>query len=257
MGLGIAADVFAVTLITAILFPKAFKKYWLVWLLAVGGGHALLPMVGQLSVIYLGPVLQDWFGLSTLVVEIVKTVAVGLGCYLLWLFLKEVYEGISKSEVEVFTGLSVAIWWGCTADAAYSGAAKAAPALDYGWNLPEIIASNVIAGLTVMVICVIAIIGGVFLKSRLNKPGYQVGAFFIEFAILGYFLVFFALSHLRKLLSYSDVDLTGLPLELISASIAVAFVAHLFRKDWDAIMAAQTKNLEYDEPEPESDLVVN
>jgi len=257
MGLGIAADVFAVTLITAILFPNAFKKYWLVWLLAVGGGHALLPMVGQLSVIYLGPALQEWFGLSTLVIEIAKTTAVALGCYLLWLFLKEVYEGIADSEVEVFTGLSVAIWWGCTADAAYSGAAKAAPALEYMWNLPEIIASNVIAGLTVMIVCVIAIIGGVFAKDRLKKPKYQIGAFFMEFAILGYFLVFFALSHTSKLLVYADINLTEWPLELISAIIATGFVTYLFRKDWADIMAAQTEKLEYDGSDAEPGLVTS
>ena len=243
MGLGIAADVFAITLLTAIVFPDIFKKYWLVWLLAVGGGHALLPMVGQLSVIYLGPFLQEWLGWPIVIVEIFKTLAVVIGCYLLWVFLSDVFDGITDSKVEMFTGLTIASWWACTADAAYSGAAKAAPALEYEWGLNEIIASNIIAGIVVMVVCIVAILGGMFLKKWLNKPIYQVGAFYLEFTILGSFLVFFALNRLVSLTGYVGIDSDDIPIVTLAIIASVAYVTYLFQKKWSEIMNAQAERL--------------
>ena len=245
MGLGIAADVFAVTLITAILFPETFRKYWLAWLLAVGGGHAILPMVGQLSIIYLGPVLQDWIGLPTFWVEALKTVAAFVGCYFLWTFLKNVFEGVRDSAVETFTGLTIAAWWGCTADAAYSGAVKAAQALAYDWGLYEIIMSNLIAAGVVMVVCVIALALGMFAYRFCRKPIFQIGAFFIEFSILGYLLLFFALTRGNALLAYTSHGSVNVSLETIAGIVATVFVAQLFYRNWRDIYEAQTDRLAF------------
>lgn len=243
MGLGIAADVFGITLIISILFPEAFKEFWVHWLFAVGGGHALLPMVGQFGIIYLGPVLEDWFGLSPFVVETCKTLATAAGCYFLWFFLKGVFEGVVDPAVEAFTGLTVAAWWGCTADAAYSGAAKAANALEYNWGLTEIIVSNIIAALIVMVVCGIAIYGGLNHSKKFRKPGWQVLAFYLEFVILGYFLVFFAITRAAHLWAYATETSFNQPLEGISILISVGFVTALFATKWADIWDTQTQRL--------------
>jgi hypothetical protein len=245
MGLGIAADVFAVTLITAILFPETFRKYWLAWLLAVGGGHAILPMAGQLSIIYLGPFLQEWIGLPTFWVETLKTVATFAGCYFLWTFLKGVFAGVRDSNVDVFTGLTVVAWWGCTADAAYSGAPKAAQAEAYDWGLYEIIVSNIIAAGIVMIVCVLAIVLGMFAYRFCRKPMFQIGAFYIEFAILGYFLLFFALTRGNALLAYTSYGSANVSLEAIAATAAVVYVALLFHRNWSDIYQAQTERLAF------------
>lgn len=245
LGLGIAADVFAVTLVTALLFPEAFKKYWFVWLLAVGGGHAILPMVGQLSVIYLGPFLREVVGLDDTIIEFFKIGATVIGCGFLYVFLKEVWEGVTDSKVVLFVGLTIANWWSCTADALYSGAVKAAQALEYGWNLVEIALSNIFAALIVMLVCIIAIVLGLRFGPSMRKPIYQIGAYYVEFVVLGYLLVFFAIT--RGVASYAFFTGNALELavstEIMSAAIAMAFITFLFVKNWGAMHKAQTERI--------------
>ena len=243
MGLGIAADVFAVTLITAIVFPEQFRRTWFIWLLAVGGGHAILPMVGQISVIYLGPLLQEWIGLPVFWVETLKTIATIAGCWFLWLFLSNVYGGIKSKTVEFFAGLTVGNWWACTADAAYSGPPKSVNALEYDWNLYEVIMSNVIGAIVVMLVCLTATVLGLWLAKYVRKAIYIVIALLVELTILGYFLVFFGIARTRELADFAGYTYSGLQLEYVAMAISGLVVAYLFTKDWSAIYDAQKARL--------------
>jgi hypothetical protein len=243
MGAGIAADVFAVTLLNAILFPAMFRKWWLMWVLAVGGSHALLPIIGQLSVIYLEPALLT-MGVGKVWLEMAKTVATIIGCWLLWTFLKGVYEdGVRGSDVDDFTGLSFIAVWGCSADALYSGAVKGAPAIEYNWDFTEIVMSNVIAAGVVMAAAFIAVGLGLGFGKKMRKPVYQIGAFFVEFAVLGYFLIFFALVRSLGLYNWSTGTAISLPLEAVSAATAMTFVGWVFYKNRHEIVAAQEQRL--------------
>jgi hypothetical protein len=243
MGLGIAADVFAVTLITAIVFPDQFRRTWFIWLLAVGGGHAVLPMVGQISVIYIGPILQEWIGLDAFWVESIKTIATIAGCWALWHFLSNVYEGIKDKAVEVYVGLTVGGWWGCTADAAYSGPPKSVNALEYDWNLYEVIMSNCIGAIVVMLVCLTATVLGLWLAQYVRKAIYIVIALLVELTILGYFLVFFGIARTRELAGFAGYAYTGPQLEYVAMAIAGVVVLYLFIKDWSDIYEAQAVRL--------------
>jgi hypothetical protein len=243
MGAGIAADVFAVTLVNATLFPEEFKKWWVWWVVAVGGSHAVLPIFGQVLVIYLEPLLLT-MGVPVLWLEIAKTLATVAGCWFLWVFLKGVFEdGVLGKTVDVFVALTVMAVWGCSADAAYSGAVKAAPAIQYMWTFAEIVVSNIIAATVVMVTAIVAVVLGLGLGHKMRKPKYQIGAFYIEFSVLGYFLIFFALTRLAGLYKWQSGEVVQLPLELISIVAASGFVGWLFWKNRTEIVEAQQARL--------------
>jgi len=243
MGGGIAADVFAVTLINAILFPEMFRRWWPAWVLAVGGSHALLPIVGQLTVIYLEPALLA-MGVAQVWLEVAKTAATITGCWLLWKFLVGVFEdGVLGTSVAAFAALTFAAVWGCSADALYSGAVKGAPALEYGWNFTEIIISNAIAATVVMLAAGVATIGGLKWGHLLRKPKWQIGAFYIEFAVLGYFLVFFILNRAVGLHNWYFGSSFDMPKELMAFAISFMFVGWLFWSRRDEIVLAQKKRL--------------